>query len=57
MRVVTELVTQNSEGTRGVTEVAGGLVGGEELDEEGAKGLVLAMFGVGGLEEEVPWVC
>lgn len=55
-RIVAELVTKNAEGARGVTEVAGGLVGGEEFDEEGAQGLVLAVFGVGGPEEEVPRV-
>ncbi len=38
---------------RGVTEVASHLDAGETVDEEGAEGLVLAMGGVGGFEEDL----
>ena len=44
-------VDQDAEAARGIAEAAGDLGGGEALDEEGAEGLVLAVGGVGGLEE------
>jgi len=47
-----ELVTQNPEGTRGITEAACGLRRREALDEIGPQGLILAMEGVDRNEEE-----
>jgi len=55
--VAAELVTENAEGARGVTEVAGGLGGRDLINKEGSQGLVLALFGVGGTEEKVLGVC
>ena len=50
--LMAELVTQNPEGTGGITEAARGLRGREALDEIGSQGLVLAMQGVDRNEEE-----
>ena len=43
--VVAEVVAQDTEGAWGIAEGAGDLVGGTLLDEVGAEGLVLALFG------------
>lgn len=43
---------EDAEAARRIAETAGGLGGGEALDEEGTQGLVLAMSGVGWLQEE-----
>lgn len=51
--VVAELVTEDSESSRGVAEAAGGLAGGEVIDKKGAESLVLALLGVSRTEEEV----
>ena len=48
-----ELVDEDAEAPRGVTEAASHLDAGETVDEEGAEGLVLAMGGVGGFEEDL----
>jgi hypothetical protein len=48
-----ELVDEDAEAPRGVAEAASHLDAGETVDEEGAKGLVLAMGGVGGFEEDL----
>lgn len=45
------MVDQNAETAFRVAKAAGRLLGGEFFDEEGAQGLVLAVGGVGGLEE------
>ena len=50
--VVAEAVAQDAEGGRGVAEGAGDLVGGAAFDEIGAQGLILALLGHRGLEEE-----
>ena len=50
--ILAELVDEDAEASRGVTEAASGLGAGEAIDEEGAEGLVLAVGGVGGLEED-----
>ena len=50
--VVAKVVAQDAEGAWGVTECAGGLLGGTAFDKVGAQGLVLALFGGGGLKEE-----
>jgi hypothetical protein len=43
---------QDAETAGGVAEAAGDLGGGEAVHEEGAEGLVLAVGGVGGIEED-----
>jgi hypothetical protein len=48
-----ELVDEDAEAPRGVTEAASHFDAGETVDEEGAEGLVLAMGGVGGFEEDL----
>ena len=55
--VLAEMVDQDPETARGVAKAAGGLLGGELVDEEGAQSLVLAVGGVGGLEEGLRRVC
>ena len=52
-RVLAELVDEDSEAPRGVTKAASDLGTGDSLDEKGAEGLVLAVGGVGGFEEDV----
>jgi hypothetical protein len=47
-----ELVDEDAEAPRGVTEATSHLDAGETVDEEGAEGLVLAMGGVGRFEED-----
>ena len=47
------MVDEDAEAPRGVTEAASNLDAGEAVDEEGAEGLVLAMGGVGGFEEDL----
>jgi hypothetical protein len=49
---VTELVTEHTEGSWGVSEVSGHLGRGSCLNEVGAEGLVLAVERVFGSEEE-----
>jgi hypothetical protein len=49
---VTELVTEHTEGSWGVSEVSGHLGRGSCLNEVGAEGLVLAVVRVFGSEEE-----
>ena len=41
----------------GITEGAGGFVGGTSFDVVGPEGFVLALFGVAGLPEKGRWVC
>jgi hypothetical protein len=48
----TEVVAQNVEGTEGVPEGAGDILGGTAFDQESAQGFVLAVFGQAWLEEE-----
>ena len=52
-RVLAELVDEDSEAPRRVTEAASDLGSGTPSNEEGAEGLVLAMGGVGGFEEDL----
>jgi hypothetical protein len=47
-----EVVTQDVKGVNGVAEGAGGLFGWAPVDQEGAEGLVLAVFRQARLEEE-----
>ena len=47
-----ELVDEDAEAPRGVTEAASGLGTGVPLDEESRRGLVLPVGGVGGFEED-----
>jgi len=51
-RVLAELVDEDSEAPRRVTEAASDLGTGNPFNEEGAEGLVLAVGGVGGFEED-----
>jgi hypothetical protein len=44
-------MAEHAEAAGRITEPPGNLDGGEPFDEIGAQGLVLAMGGVGGLEE------
>lgn len=53
---MSELVNQDAKAPRRVAEAAGGLLGGELVDEEGAQGFVLAVSRVGGLEEDLSGV-
>ena len=50
--IATEVMAKDVEGTRGIAEGGGDLFGGAPFEEEGAKGLVLAVFGGGWLGEE-----
>ena len=52
MRVLAELMDQDAKASFPVPESPGSLLAAQALDEIGAKGLVLSMGGVGGLEEE-----
>ena len=52
-RVLAELVDEDSEGPRRVTEAASDLGSGNPFNEEGAEGLVLAVGGFGGFEEDL----
>ena len=47
-----ELATENPESSWGIGETAGDLLGREAFEEEGAQGLVLAVGGRLGFEEE-----
>ena len=47
-----EVVAQDMEGIEGVAESAGDVFGGTAFDQESAQGLVLAVFGQAGFEEE-----
>ena len=49
--VLSEMMDQNAETALRVAKAAGGFFGEEFLDKEGAQGLVLAVSGVGGLQE------
>ncbi len=51
-RIAPEVVAQDVEGAYGVAEGAGRLFRGAPLDEVGPQGLVLALPGVPGLQEE-----
>ena len=50
--ILAELVDEDSEAPRGITEAMSSLGAGEAIEEEGAEGLVLTVGSVGGLEEE-----
>ncbi len=52
MGILTELMDQDAKAARGVTETASHLDAGNTSDEERAKGFVLTVGGVGGLEED-----
>jgi len=47
-----EMMTQDAKRAWGVAKAAGGVRRGKAFDEEGTEGLVLAMGGRGGFEEE-----
>ena len=49
--ILAEAVDEDAEATGTVAEAPGGVLRGQALDDEGAEGLVVAMGGVGGLEE------
>jgi hypothetical protein len=50
--IAAEVMTEDMEGADGVTEGPGDRLGGPVFEEVGAEGLVLALFGDDGLEEE-----
>jgi hypothetical protein len=50
--VAAELVNQLAESVVGVAVTLSGLLLGEAVNEDGAKGIVLALLGARGLEEE-----
>ena len=50
--ILAELMDEDAEAPRRIAEVASGLVTGQSVDEVGSEGLVLAMGGVGGFEED-----
>ena len=52
-RVLAELMDEDSEAPRRVTEVASDLSTGGAVNEEGAECLVLAVGGIGGFEENL----
>ena len=52
--VAAEVVAQHAKRALGVAELGGDLFGGAFIDEVAAQRLVLALFGVLGLEEEAP---
>ena len=53
MGILAELVDQDAKAAGGVTEAAGNFGTGDVVHEEGAEGLVLAVGGVGGFEENL----
>ena len=53
MRILPELVDEDSEATWSVTEAASDLGTGGSINEEGAEGLVLAVDGVGWFKEDL----
>lgn len=57
LRVMTELVTEDTEGARRVAEAASDLLRGELIQEESAQRLVLPVFWVVGAEKEVAGIC
>ena len=52
VRLAAEVVAQDVKGIERVAEGAGDVFGGPALDQIGAQGLVLAVFGQAGFEEE-----
>jgi len=54
--ILSELVNQDAKAPRRIAKAAGGLPGGELVDEEGAQGFVLAVSRVGGLQEDLSWI-
>ena len=50
--ILAEVMDQDTKAAGGITEAAGDFGTGEAVHEESAEGLVLAVGGVGGLEEE-----
>jgi hypothetical protein len=57
LRIAAKLMTEHAERALGVAERGGDLLGGALLDEVAAQRLVLALFGVLGLEEEALALC
>ena len=49
--ILPELMNQDAKAAFRVPKAAGRLLGGQLLDEEGSKGFVLTMSGIGGLQE------
>jgi hypothetical protein len=55
--VLAKLMAEHAEAARGVAEATRGFARGESLDEVGAQGFVLAMGGIGRLQEDGGEVC
>lgn len=51
--ILPKIVDQDAKTSGRVAKAAGGLLGRELVDEEGAQGLVLAVGGIGGLEKNL----
>ena len=49
--ILAELVNEAAKAARGIAKASGGGLGREFVDEEGAQGFVLAVGGIGGMEE------
>jgi hypothetical protein len=57
VRVLAKLMAEHAEAARGVAEARGGFGRGETLAEVGAQGFILAMGGIGRLQEDGGEVC
>jgi hypothetical protein len=55
--MLTELIGQDTEASRGIPEAAGDLSRREILDEVGPEGFVLTMSGIRGFEKEARHIC
>jgi hypothetical protein len=55
--ITQETVAEDAEGARRITEGLSSFGGRAALDVIGSKRLVLALFGMLGLEEEAAWLC
>ncbi len=55
--ILAKLMDEDAEASRCITEPPSGLSAGESIDKIGPKGLVLAMSGVGGFEEDPGEIC
>ena len=57
MRILTKLMAQDPKTARGVAEVSCGLGRGKTLNEVGPQGLILAMGGIGRIQEHAGEIC
>jgi hypothetical protein len=57
MRILTELVGQDAEASRGIPEATGDLARRQILNEMSPEGFVLAVSGIAGFEKEASHIC